>query len=349
MSTELQYPLPTPPELGEAQEIAPGVFWLRLPLPFVLNHVNVWLLADGDGWTLVDTGLKSSKIEALWRQIMSDHFGGKPLKRIIGTHFHPDHIGLAGWFEEHWQVPLWMTRLDWSMGRMLQLDSRQNLPQPVIDHFDRIGLSQAQVAEMEAMGYANFGNRISPIPMTFRRISHGEEITIGNHIWRVVVGRGHTPEQACLYCDELGLLISGDQILPRITPMIGVYPSEPDANPLLEFLHSLDRFKGLPANTLVLPSHDNPFVGVGPRIDTIRQHHRDRLDDIYGACIEPKTLRQTVPYMFDREFTDGEIFMAVAEGLAHANYLIDEVQLDREMGADGAYRYRQAGKRAAAA
>ena len=128
MSTELQYPLPTPPELGEAQEIAPGVFWLRLPLPFVLNHVNVWLLADGDGWTLVDTGLKSSKIEALWRQIMSDPFGGKPLKRIIGTHFHPDHIGLAGWFEEHWQVPLWMTRLDWSMGRMLQLDSRQNLP-----------------------------------------------------------------------------------------------------------------------------------------------------------------------------------------------------------------------------
>ena len=264
-----QYVRSEPPAFGQPEEICEGVYWLRMPLDLTgLDHINLWLLRDGDGWTLVDTGVNSERIRGHWDEVFAQWIGDKPVKRVICTHFHPDHMGLAGWLCERSGARLWATRREWLFGRMLYLDAQDEPPDWYIDHFRKLGFSEQARDGIRAHKYNNYRSMVSPVPEQHHRIEDGDEIVIDGEAWRVIVGYGHAPEHACLYCPARGVMISGDQILPRITPHIGVYPSEPDANPLQEYLDSLPLFRPLPADTLVLPAHGRPgwdYVLIGRR------------------------------------------------------------------------------------
>lgn len=342
MTSDVRYPFAAAPPEGEVREIAPGVKWLRMPLPITgLDHINLWLLADGEGWCLVDCGLRNTRIRELWEQIFEEALDGRPITRILTTHFHPDHLGLAGWLAERWGAELWMTRTEWLFGRMLSLDAQERPPESVVAFYRCAGFGEEALERIRSGGYGHYGKGVTPIPESYRRIVDGESIDIGGRAWRVVVGRGHAPEQACLYCQELGLMISGDQILPKITPHIGVYPGEPEADPLKEYLGSLPRYCEFPAETLVLPSHKDPFLGLHVRVKELLEHHEQRLDRLLGVCAEPATVLETLPHLFKRELNPFSTLMATGESLAHLNYLLGQGRVVREHGSDGVYRYRR--------
>ena len=338
----IESPVRVPAE-GETREMAPGVRWLRMPLPMAgLDHINLWLLDDGDGWTIVDSGLGTPRIKELWEHIFAHELGGRPVTRLICTHFHPDHLGQAGWIVERTGAEFVMTAGEWTFGRMRWLGAPAEVPAQVIG-FDRAaGFDATALDQLRQRGYGNFRKGVREVPRTFRRIADGDHLKIGGRRWSVRVGRGHSPEHACLYCPELDVLISGDQILPKISPHIGVYPGEPEANPLRQYLASLDRFRDLPATTLVLPSHRDPFVNAGPRLDALLVHHRERLDRLTDALSEPCTAAETMPALFRRAINGDNMFLAIAEALAHLNYLMAEGRVGRERGADGVDRYRLA-------
>lgn len=340
---ELIYPVARP-EPGVPLEIAPGVFWLRMPIPIKgLDFINLWLLTDGPGWTLVDSGLDTPELRAIWAEVTDSLFvgGAKPPTRLIGTHFHPDHLGLAGELCRRFDMPLWMTFGEWSFGRMIWLDARDAVPDQSVAFYARLGFPEAALEAYRKRGFKQYQSAVSPIPDSFRRIAEGERIEIGGRIWQVMVGRGHAPEHACLYCAELGLLISGDQVLPRISPHIGVYPTEPEADPLKHYLDSLPRFRDLPAETLVLPSHGDPFRGLHERVATLERHHRRRLADLLAVCAEPKKVLEVFSSLYRRPIGEREMTLATGEALAHLHYLIGTAAIARELSADGIYRYRQ--------
>ena len=342
MSSTLNYPFPERPAAGAMLEVAPGVHWVRMPIPIPgLEFINLWVLEDGDGWTIVDSGLRSSRIQAHWEAIFAGPMAGRPVKRLICTHFHPDHLGLAGWITERFNIPLWMTLGEWSFGRMIALDVGETVPADVLDFYRRLGFGPAQLEHYQSRGVNRYRSSVSRIPASFYRIADGDRIVIGGREWQVIVGYGHSNEHACLHCPELGLLISGDQILPRITPHIGVYPGEPEANPLKLYLNSLPYFRPLPADTLVLPSHNDPFRGLHLRLDQIRAHHDKRLEDLDLACAEPKSALDVLPVLFRRQLDENSTFMAVGEALAHLHWLIGEGRMVRETGTDGVQRFQQ--------
>lgn len=331
-------------------EVAPGLHWVRMPIPIPgLDFINLWAIEDGEGWTLVDTGLRSRAIQEHWETIFATRFAGRPVTRIICTHFHPDHLGQAGWLCGRWQAPLWMTLGEWSFGRMLALDAEETVPEEVVDFYRRHGIAADLLEKFRARGFNNFAKGVTGIPRAFRRISDGERIEIGGRVFRVIVARGHAPEHACLHCEELGVLISGDQILPRITPHIGVYPGEPEANPLAQYLESLPLFDGLPEDTLVLPSHGDPFHGLHARLAQLAHHHDHRLLALVAACGEGLTARELLPALFRRELDDRSIFMALGEALAHLHLLLSTSRVGRETGTDGLIRFRRAARSEAAA
>jgi len=346
----IDYPHAEPPAAGLAQQVADGVFWLRMPLDLTgLDHINLWLLADGDGWTIVDTGMKSERIQALWQQHFAGSMAGRPIHRLICTHFHPDHMGLAGWLQAQSGAPLWATRREWLFGRMLYLDAQEVAPEWYIEHYRRVGLSPEACEALRQHGYNNFRKIVTPVPEQVRRIEDGENFDIGGRRWRVIAGFGHSPEHACLYCEELGVLISGDQVLPRITPHIGVYPSEPEANPLQEYIDSFDNFIGLGDDLLVLPAHGLPFHGLQRRLTQLRQHHADRLTVLEECCREPTRALSTLKVMFGRRLKPFEAFLGVNEALAHLHCLIGQGRVVREEDDDGVWLFRRGGTRADAA
>jgi len=328
------------PATGETMAVAPGVAWLRMPLPFKLDHINLWLLDDGDGWTLVDTGIDSDDVRDAWQQIEQLRFADKPPKRLIVTHFHPDHVGLAGWLAERFDIPLWMPLGEWTQGRMHSLDTAETIGDSYRRFYKSAGFDETMLDAVEKrMG--RYGQSISPIPAHFHRISHGDNIQVGDYHWRVIVGTGHAPEHACLYCEQLGVLISGDQVLPRISPNVSVWPQEPDANPLQQFLASLDNFRDLPEDSLVLPSHDWPFRGLHGRLDDLAGHHRDRLDETEGLCAEPATGVEVLRGLFKRELDNHQLFFAIGESLAHLHHLASEGRVERRVDGEGVYRFQR--------
>lgn len=324
---------------GEIMEMKPGVFWLRMPVPIPgLDYINLWLIEDRHGWTVVDTGFRSSKLQAIWESVFERHLAGKQVTRILCTHFHPDHLGLAGWLQQRWQAPLWMTLGEWSFGRMLELEATPEVPAEVIEFYRRLGLPAAQLDALRARGFGNFSKAVTPIPRSFHRIAEGDSIRIGQHDWQVIIGRGHSPEHASLFCASLGLLISGDMVLPRISPHIGVYPGEPEAGPLTQYLNSLDRFAPLPPETLVLPSHGDPFVGVHTRTAMLHRHHEIRLEALLNALHKPHTVLATLPLLFKRDVSD-HITLAAGEALAHLHHLMHEGLVVRHTNVEGIYEF----------
>ncbi|MBF0373167.1 MAG: MBL fold metallo-hydrolase [Alphaproteobacteria bacterium] len=340
MSNRLDHPFAQPPAHAQPIEVAPGILWLRMPLPFQLDHINLWLIEDGDGWTLVDTGFADDTTRALWGQVFDDGLRGLPIRRIVSTHFHPDHIGLAGWLAERWGVELWTTQAEWLYARMLSLDSGEATVEWQVEFYRRAGF-EGEMLDLTRRRGNVYRGRVVPIPVSLRRIGAGSTIRIGERDWTVIIGTGHSPEHASLYCAEDDILISGDQVLPKISPIVGVWPQEPEANPLRCFLASLDVFRPLPRGTFVLPSHGLPFRGLHERLDQLSCHHDARLAETLDACRESITGKQLLDVLFRRPLDDHQVFFAIGESLAHLHFLMDRGEVHRERRADGVQLFRK--------
>ena len=330
----LTYPLGAPPVAGEAIAAAPGVLWLRLPLPMQLNHINGYAIADGAGWAVVDTGIRTPDSIAGWEAALAGPLGGRPITRVICTHMHPDHIGLAGWLCDRFQVPLMMTQLEYVTARMLIADTGP-APEAGAQFWHASGWSADQV-ENYRHSYGRFANGVSPMPAGFERLRDGQVLSIGGQDWTIVVGNGHSPEHACLWRKSDGVLISGDQILPRISSNISVWPTEPNADPLDDWLTSLERLGDLlPADTFVLPGHGEPFLGVLPRIEALKRGHAVSLKRLGRTLKTPKRAVDVFGSLFARPVNDGILGMATGEAIAHLNYLAGQGRARREPDADG--------------
>lgn len=338
----LTYPLGRRgPASGEVIELAEGVGWARLPIPGSLRHINVWVLEDGDGVALVDTGLDIAPCREAWEALFEGPLAGRDVTRVICTHFHPDHLGLAGWLTERFGAPLWMTRGEWLFGRMLSVDIRATPPREAIAYWRAAGWDQARIEVEAAKGWGRFASVVSPVPVGFVRMEEGDRLAIGARAWRVIVGSGHCPEHACLVDDDAGLMIAGDQVLPRITSNVSLSLSEPEADPLGDWLASIGKLKGLSDTLLVLPSHGEPFTGLHARLDALAHGHRDRLDALHAKLDEPRRAVDCFGTLFARQIDDSMLGLATGEALAHLRRLEVEGRARREV-KDGVFWYRAA-------
>jgi glyoxylase-like metal-dependent hydrolase (beta-lactamase superfamily II) len=338
----LTYPLGRRgPDPGALIALADGVGWARLPIPGSLKHINVWVLDDGAGVALVDTGLDIAPCRDAWQALFEGPLAGRPVTRVICTHFHPDHLGLAGWLTERFGVRLWMTRGEWLFGRMLTSDVRDAPPPAAVAYWRAAGWDDARIDAESAKGWGRFASVVSPVPVGYVRIEEGDRLRIGDRTWRILIGSGHCPEHACLVDDEGGLIIAGDQVLPKITSNVSVGLSEPEADPLGEWLASIDKLKGLPDSLLVLPSHGEPFTGLHARLDALAHGHRDRLDALHAKLDEPRRAVDCFGTLFARQIEDNMLGLATGEALAHLRRLEVEGRAIRE-NRGGVHWYRAA-------
>lgn len=326
MHLELTYPFGSPPEPGRSIEIAPGVLWMRMPLPFALTHINVWALRDGEGWAIVDCGVQTEPTLAAWRALLAEDgsLQGRPITRVFATHMHPDHVGMAGWLTRQFDCPLWMTPLEYMTCRVLAADTGREAPADGIRFYRRAGWTADDLATYQAR-FGGFGKLIHRLPDSFHRLSDGDRIRIGDHAWEVVVGRGHSPEHASLYCRELRLLISGDQVLPRISSNVSVYPTEPAADPLADWLDSLAIIRQRVADdVLVLPAHNEPFHGLHLRLGQLEESVASGLAKLRECLAEPRRVVDVFGALFRRPITQEPhlLSLATGESLAHLHYLV---------------------------
>ena len=323
----LQYPLGDRlPGPAVRIEVAPGVHWIRMPLPFALDHINLWLLRDdfeGEGWTLIDCGIASDETRALWTRLFESGLDGLPIRRLLCTHTHPDHVGSAHWLQQRFGAPLWMTMGEYGLGRVLSSSLPGADSDAAAEHFRRHGIAPGpQLEAIRVRGGDHFARLVPSMPTSFRRIREGERIAIGGRLWRVIIGLGHSPEHAALYCEADALMLSGDMVLPRISTNVSVWDIEPESNPVDWFLESLGRFEICREDTLVLPSHGRPFRGLHTRLAQLRAHHLERLEVVLAACGQsPHTAAQMVPVMFERRFDTHQLTFALGEALAHLHSL----------------------------
>jgi glyoxylase-like metal-dependent hydrolase (beta-lactamase superfamily II) len=338
----LTYPLGRAgPGPGEVVAIADGVGWTRSPVPGSLNHINLWILDDGEGVALVDSGLDIPPAREAWDALFAGPLAGRTVTRVICTHFHPDHLGLAGWLTERFGVRLWMTRGEWLFARMLTTDVRKEPPAEAIAYWRAAGWSDERIAAEAEKGWGRFASVVSPVPLSMVRLQDGDRLAVGARTWRIVVGSGHSPEHACLVDDEAKLMIAGDQVLPRITSNVSLSLSEPEADPLGEWLASIAKLKGLPDDLLVLPSHGEPFTGLHARLDALAAGHHGRLDALHAHLAEPRRALDCFSILFGRKIEDSSLGLATGEAMAHLRWLEVAGKATREI-RDGVHWYRAA-------
>ncbi len=338
----LTYTSEAPPPSGGAIELAPDVLWMRMPLPFNLSHINVWAIKDGRGWGVVDTGIWSADTIDAWSQVFVDAFSGREVTRVFVTHMHPDHIGMAGWLTRKFDCRLWISRLEYLSCRVLGADTGREAPEEGVRFYRMAGWDEEAIKNYRAR-FGGFGRMIHALPESYRRLQDGELIEIGAEHWRVVVGTGHSPEHACLYCPSLKLLISGDQVLPRISSNVSVFPTEPDANPLADWLVSLRKLKDeVPNDVLVLPSHNEPFHGLHQRIDALELSQLRALDRLRKVLQQPLRAMDVFEALFSRPVTSEHqlLTMATGESIAHLNYLVHRGEASVQVRADGVAWYQ---------
>lgn len=318
----IRYELDRRPEEGATLALDEGLTWLRMPLPMQLNHINLWLLRDEGGWAIVDTGIDTNKSREIWRRVFAEDMGGEPATHVIVTHLHPDHAGCANFLVEEFGVDLWMSREEYLLCRLLITDSGKEAPPEGTRFYQAAGFADEQLALYQA-NFGMFGKYVKGMPQSHRRLKDGEVLHLAGHEWEIVIGRGHSPEHACLYDRERNMLISGDQLLPTISPNISVWPTEPHANPLKDFFESIDHLEVLlDEDVLVLPAHGKPFRGAHIRLEELRREHTGKLEALLDSCREPRRAVDTFPELFGRAINDSNRIMATGEALAHLHYLV---------------------------
>ena len=341
-SNGLSYPFDNRPNPGELIEVGPGIFWVRMPLPISLNHINLWLLEEQDGWTLVDTGMATEDTKALWEEIFSTHLNSKPVKQVIVTHMHFDHLGLAGWLVEKWGATLCMSRTEYLSSRVIINEIKSDPPEATVAFFRAAGVEESILDEFKVR-FNNRSDFVSPLPSHYKRLTDNQVLQIGSLQWTVIIVEGHSPEHICLHCKSLNIMIAGDQILPRISPNISVRPDEPRANPLHNFLRSCESLKNrLNKDVLILPSHGDPFYGVHLRLQDMINEHKKGLQDLLEFCSQPRSVADVFPILFKSKINIGNMVIAVGEAVANLNYLVSSKELVVDIGNDGIARYKQA-------
>ena len=329
------------PAPGEPFKVSDGVYWARFAMPLALNHINLWLLDDGDGWTVVDTCLDLPNARETWEQLFRGFMRGRPIKRVICTHLHPDHVGLAGWLTARFDCALWMSREEFLMCRAMAGDTGRAAPEVAIRFYRGAGYDDGQLEQYRQV-FGNFGRAIAPLPDSFRRLVDRETITIGGRYWQVIIGSGHSPEHATLYCPALKLLISGDQVLPRITSNVSVFPTEPEGDPLTEWLQSCNQLREiLPDDLLVLPAHEAPFYGLHVRLNQVIESHKRDLGSLWEFLSEPRRAVDCYPALFKRNIDGGSMGLATGETLAHLNCLLGRRSITRSTDEQGVNWYVQ--------
>ena len=360
LEQQLHYPLnDILPESGATVEVAPGIKWIRMGLPFALDHINLWLLRDEmedpyqpghriQGWSIVDCCVSREESKAQWETIFANELDGLPVLRVIVTHMHPDHIGLAAWLCEHWTTPrhvcrLWISATDHHAALLASQSTTGFGGDSAANFFASHGMTDITALE-GIRGRSGYYPKLVPdVPKSFCRLMDGLVFYIGGRQWRCISGYGHAPEHIALYCEEAGVLISGDMVLPRISTNVSVYDMEPESNALTLFLDSIDKFLPLPADTLVLPSHGKPFHGLHTRIQQLHDHHRDRLEEVMQACsASPCSATDILPIMFKRKLDLHQTTFAMGEAVAHLHAPWFEGKLRRQLDDDGVYRFSTA-------
>jgi glyoxylase-like metal-dependent hydrolase (beta-lactamase superfamily II) len=353
------------PEPGRSLEVAPGVRWLRMRLPFALDHIHLWLLRDAldgtEGWTVVDCGIADEGTRAAWRQVFEQELQGLPVLRVLVTHMHPDHVGLAHWLTRRFSrerepgdpplldagppaavddCRLWISATDFNAARIASQRTTGHGGEAAARFFAAHGLTDPEAqAKVRARG-SYYASMVPQVPERFARLMDGQRLRIGGRAWQCIAGYGHAPEHIALHCPELGVLISGDMVLPRISTNVSVIDLEPEADPLPLYLASLERLRALPADTLVLPSHGRPFCGLHTRIGQLQAHHRARLDEVLQACAQaPRSAAELLPVLFRRPLDLHQTTFAMGEAVAHLHLLWHEGRLQRLHGPDGVLRF----------
>ena len=336
----LEYLFDTPPAPGQVREVVPGVHWLRMALPFALDHINLWLLEDGPGLVMVDCGLGDAATREIWEGVLGEFVRGRPIHKVIVTHLHPDHAGNAGWFTTRFRAPLWMSQGEYLMAHAWRENTAGYTDEASLEFYREHGLNDAQRdALLQARG-GRYRTFVPEFPTRYHRMTDGDLISIGGHEWRCVVGHGHAPEHIALYCAELRLMISGDMVLPRISTNISVHATQPDGDPLKLFLDSIGGYRdNLPRQTLVLPSHGLVFRGLHERVEQLETHHRDRLAELEAACAEPRAAADVIGTLFRRKLDGHAIWFAMGETVAHLNYLANADRLRRVEDGSGMIRF----------
>jgi glyoxylase-like metal-dependent hydrolase (beta-lactamase superfamily II) len=337
------YPFPDPPAPGTTTQVAPGVHWLRMALPFALDHINLWALEDGTkedpAWLLIDTGLGNEATRALWERIFAEKLVGRPVKRVLVTHYHPDHAGNAAWLCKRSGAELWMTRGEFLTVHAARNSSAGYTTEAQMELFRANGLDEAQANALLSRG-GLYKKMVPDFPISHRRLYEGDQIAIGGRSWKVMIGYGHAPEHASLYCKAANVLISGDMLLPRISTNVAVRPIDPLSNPLRLFLESIRRYRELPEDVLALPSHGLPFRGAHARVAQLEAHHAERLAELRAACAQaPRAAADVLEVLFRRKLDTSQIFFALGEAIAHLHYLHYDGTLARSVGADGVARF----------
>jgi len=335
--TDLFYPPLESPAIGDgsATEVAEGVLWLRMPMGGKIEAINLWALADGDGWTIVDTGLRKTETAAAWRRAFSSTLEGRPVRRIIVTHLHPDHSGMAGWLAQKQPARLWMTRLEYLTLRVLASYTGQEAPDAAIQFYKSLGWDEDALDHYRAR-FGDFGKALYPLPDSFHALEDGQRLVIGDREWTVVVGRGHSPEHALLHCPEAKLLISGDQVLPEISSNVSVQPLEPEADPLTDWLETLKAIRAVvPDDVLVLPAHGKPFRGLYARIDALLDGHETGLERLAALLETPKRAIDVFPALFKRQIDKEVLGLATGESLAHLACLRSRMLATEEVDSGG--------------
>jgi len=338
--SKIRYEFPERPGRGETLQVADGLYWLRMPLPFALSHINLWLIEDERGWVAVDTGVATRETKAHWQEVFDGLMGGRPLTHVIATHLHPDHVGCAGWLVDRFGVDLWMTRDEYMLCRILVADTGKPAPEEGTRFYRAAGFPDEALQHYQDM-FGSFGRVVSPLPESFKRLEDGDIVRFGRHDWEIIVGSGHSPEHACLFCADCNVLISGDQLLPTISSNVSVWPTEPRANPLRDWIDSLRMMrKRLPADVLVLPAHGKPFRGARPRLQKLIDEHLEKLDALREWCREPRRAVDTFDALYKSKISDGNRIMATGEAIAHLNYLVDDGSMIAERDDNGIIWYR---------
>ena len=333
----LSFPFATPPDPGQSIEVAQGILWLRLALPFRLDHVNIYLVEDGPGYAVIDTGIGDAATQAVWETLLAGLLRSRPVTRIIATHCHPDHVGMAGWLCERTGAPLLMSQTEYLTGLNIHLDPGALNAEPYRSFYLGQGLDADVTASLLTLGH-RYLRMVTGLPRIFRRLIAGETLRLGGRDFGVMSGGGHSPEQVMLHCAADRLLLCADQVLARISPNISVQAMDPQGDPLGIFLRSLaDLRRRIPAGTLVLPGHNLPFIGLHSRVDELAAHHEARCAAIFEACgTRAHTAAELLPVVFRRPIDDPhQMAFAFSEALAHVNLMVREGRLHA---ADGRYR-----------